>query len=105
MRTMFDYNEIANEYDQWYDTPLGKQIDAWEKKLFSLHLEKLHTKQLLEIGAGTGHWTQFFAKNGFSVTGIDIAEKMLEQAKQKNIPNAHFETISAESLQIGRAHV
>ncbi len=95
---MFNYNEIANKYDQWYDTPLGKQIDEWEKKLFRLHLEKLKTKQLLEIGAGTGHWTQFFAENDFSVTGIDIADKMLEQAKRKNIPNAHFEIISAESL-------
>ena len=98
---MFDYNKIATNYDQWYETPLGKQIDKWEKNLFRLHLEKLQTKQLLEIGAGTGHWTEFFAQNGFSVTGIDIAEKMIAQAKQKKIPNAQFEIASAESLPYG----
>ncbi len=103
--TTFDYNKIANEYDKWYKTPLGKKIDEWEKKLFNLHLEKLTTRNILEIGAGTGHWTEFFAKNGFTVKGIDISEKMLEQARQKKIPNATFSLISAEELPFDTASI
>ena len=94
----FDYNQIANEYDKWYQTPLGKQIDEWEKQLFLRHLKKLKTKNILEIGAGTGHWTNFFSANNFSVTSIDIAGKMLEKAKQKNIAGATFIEASAEDL-------
>ncbi len=101
----FDYNQIATDYDKWYETPLGKQIDEWEKKLFLLHLEKLKTKNILEIGAGTGHWTQFLSQNGFSVTGIDIAGKMLEQARRKNIPNAIFIQASAEDLPFEDASI
>lgn len=95
---MFNYNQIADDYDKWYQTPIGKQIDEWEKNLFSLHLKKLKTQNILEIGAGTGHWTEFLSKNGFSVTGIDIAEQMLEQANKKKIPNTTFKVISAETL-------
>lgn len=94
----FDYNQIAKDYDKWYETPPGQQIDEWEKRLFLPHLKKLKTKNILEIGAGTGHWTSFLADHNFSVTGIDIAGKMLEQAKQKNIPNATFIEASAEDL-------
>jgi len=94
----FDYNQIAREYDKWYQTPLGKQIDEWEKQLFLRHLKKLKTKNILEIGAGTGHWTSFFSDNNFSVTGIDIAGRMLEQAKQKNIAGATFIEALAEDL-------
>ncbi|MCD6366836.1 MAG: class I SAM-dependent methyltransferase, partial [Bacteroidales bacterium] len=101
----FDYNQIADNYDQWYATPLGKQIDEWEKKLFLLHLEKLATRNILEIGAGTGHWTQFLSSNGFTVTGIDIAEKMLDHAHKKNIPNASFQVASAEALPFADASV
>ncbi len=101
----FDYNQIAGSYDQWYATPLGKQIDEWEKKLFLLHLEKLATRNILEIGAGTGHWTQFLSSNGFTVTGIDVAEKMLEQAHKKNIPNASFQAVSAEELPFDNASI
>ncbi len=94
----FDYNQLAEDYDKWYQTPLGQQIDAWEKQLFLPYLKKIKTQNILEIGAGTGHWTSFFAENNMSVIGIDIAEKMLEQAKEKNIVGATFIKASAEDL-------
>ncbi|HIE16229.1 MAG TPA: SAM-dependent methyltransferase [Bacteroidales bacterium] len=94
----FDYNKIAADYDKWYQTPLGKQIDIWEKKLVALHLKQIKSKQILEIGAGTGHWTLFLSQKGFKITGIDIAKKMLAQAEKKNIANTSFISASVESL-------
>lgn len=94
----FNFNHIASQYDQWYETPLGYQVDIIEKKLFFQHLKKIKTRNILEIGSGTGHWTQWLSELDFVVTGIDIAEKMLQVAVRKNIPKADFIMQSADDL-------
>ena len=38
----------------------------------------------LDIGCGTGNYTNAFQKKGFNFIGIDPSEKMLEKANQKN---------------------
>ncbi|WP_339895520.1 class I SAM-dependent methyltransferase [uncultured Algibacter sp.] len=38
----------------------------------------------VDIGCGTGNYTNTFQEKGFNFIGIDPSEKMLEKAKQKN---------------------
>jgi ubiquinone/menaquinone biosynthesis C-methylase UbiE len=61
----------------------------------------------LDVATGTGHTALALAPNIKQVTGIDIAEKMLEQAKQlsaqQKIANAHFIIGSAEALPFDNA--
>lgn len=46
--------------------------------------------EVLDVGCGVGiPATKFLAEEGFKVTGVDIAEPMLEIAK-KNVPQATF---------------
>jgi ubiquinone/menaquinone biosynthesis C-methylase UbiE len=40
-------------------------------------------KELLEFGAGTGRLTIDLAREGFSVTGVDLCRPMLERARKK----------------------
>ncbi len=88
--SVFDFNNISSSYDDWYQTEFGKLVDTIEKRIFKKFLKKLTSNTVLEIGAGTGHWTQFMSENGFYVLGIDVADKLLEKAKSKNIPFATF---------------
>lgn len=55
-------------------------------------------RRLLEVGCGTGHWSQYFADKGFDVTGIDISEAMLRVARKKSIANVGFQLANAENL-------
>jgi ubiquinone/menaquinone biosynthesis C-methylase UbiE len=99
---LFDFNNIALEYDSFYDTSMGKKIDHLEKMAVWTYLLKMDLeKKMLEIGCGTGHWTKFFKKKGIEMIAIDVADKMLEAAKSKNQGSVDFRLMSVEDLDFG----
>ena len=54
--THFDFDKLADSYDNWYGSAAGQMYDRLEKKTFdSLAGDHNNGKQLLEIGCGTGH--------------------------------------------------
>ncbi|MFH2142823.1 MAG: class I SAM-dependent methyltransferase [Bacteroidota bacterium] len=95
---MFDFNTFANRYDDWFKTDYGQWIDKTEKTLVEKYLNRFETRTILEIGSGTGHWTDFLSKKDFFILGIDIAEDMLNIARKKNIPRAAFMYNDVENL-------
>jgi len=87
----FDFDAVADAYDRWYETADGAMYDRLEKKAVSRCLrQNAQGMKLLEVGCGTGHWSQFFSDCGFEVTGIDISEPMIKTAHDKNIASASF---------------
>jgi len=94
----FNFDSVAEAYDDYYNTALGREIDYLEKKQVGEVLKKLPTGSMLEIGCGTGHWSAFFCQNGFKVTGLDISEKMLDQAIHRQLPGCYFTPGNAEQL-------
>jgi ubiquinone/menaquinone biosynthesis C-methylase UbiE len=78
----YDFDSVATTYDKWYETAEGKMYDRLEKKAISRYLQHIVAgMKLLEVGCGTGHWSQFFSNCGFEVIGIDISEPMITAAK------------------------
>ena len=95
----FNFDTVADSYDNWYDSRQGIIYDRLEKKLIaSLLPTETKGKKLLEIGCGTGHWSQFFSGFGFHITGVDVSERMIKIAQSRNVPNASFQIADAHSL-------
>ncbi len=95
----FDFDVAADTYDQWYQGVKGAMYDRLEKKAVSRYLPRnIQGMKLLEVGCGTGHWSQFFSDYGFEVTGVDVSERMIKIAQSKNIPNAWFQIADGHSL-------
>jgi ubiquinone/menaquinone biosynthesis C-methylase UbiE len=84
---IFLKKEIAENYDEYYQTDFGKEVDIIEKNIINSFLSKIPIKSnVLELGCGTGHWTKFFNKKGFNnIIAVDISNEMLKIAKKKNI--------------------
>jgi SAM-dependent methyltransferase len=85
------------DWDQRYeseDTPwnIGRHdsnlVDFIEKR-------KIQKCSVLEIGCGFGYSSIWMAKNGFTVTGIDIAKLAVEKAKK----NAQSENVKCDFFQ------
>lgn len=95
----FDFGGIADRYDKWYSTAHGFVYDRLEKKAIDRLLPNGDNGgRLLEVGCGTGHWSEYFSNKGFEVTGVDISKEMTEVARNKHIANAHFEVADGENL-------
>lgn len=82
------FNGIAGNYD-FLNHLLSFNIDKyWRSRMVKFLLELpdnlAHPYKVLDIACGTGDSTIALYKKGMAVTGIDIAQKMMEIAIAKN---------------------
>lgn len=93
------FDRLAEKYDKWYKTPVGVCLDMMEKEAVGEFLRDLEPGgKLLDVGSGTGHWSEFFYEKGFKVTGIDISEPMLRVAREKRSSSIKFIRADANHL-------
>jgi len=97
-RSLFDFGPLVQDYDRWYETPIGQSYDHVQKQdvRHLLRPAKPH-ERLMDVGCGTGHWSSFFASMGYRVTGIDISPKMIGMARAA-VPECGFEIADACNL-------
>jgi len=95
MRTQKNDHEIAHgkllaERDTelvWgWGTPAGRLRAERRAQLIIQggHLGK--GNHVLEIGCGTGMFTEMFSKTGVQIIGVDISRDLLEKARARNLP-------------------
>ena len=78
---MESYTGFAEFYDLFMD---NIPYDKWSAYLLSLLKEhNVNDGIVLDIGCGTGNVTEYLAKSGYDMIGIDISEDMLNEAMNK----------------------
>jgi len=85
-------DEMKAYYDHrapWHDDYMSYESnEVMEKRLAPIieWLEpKIEGRRVLEIGCGTGNWTQVLARRAESVVAVDSSAKSIELAKQKQL--------------------
>lgn len=89
---MRDNREIENRIENYWDKRSAEFSKVRKKELSSenaplwrelilKHISPKKPLKILDIGAGAGFFTIILAKEGHEVTGIDISEGMLKEAK------------------------
>ncbi|OGO14663.1 MAG: hypothetical protein A2Z02_04640 [Chloroflexi bacterium RBG_16_48_7] len=59
--------------------------------------ENVKGKKVIDFGCGTGRSTRFLNRLGFETIGVDIAEDMLKQAREKD-PEGNYRLVADGSL-------
>ncbi len=71
------------KYEQWFKTPLGQLIQSIEQDHIMELLAPSPHDRILDVGCGTGIFTNTYCQAGARVTGIDLSLPMLRVAVQK----------------------
>ena len=72
------YDTIGIDYN------LTRKADPYLTEQFLHYLKPIKSGTYLDIGCGTGNYTNEFQKKGFRFIGVDPSLEMLEKAKLKN---------------------
>ena len=87
------YEKIADLYTkQYFD-------DLTDAPYIDIFLNKLHlNSSILDVGSGPGQFSLYMQKKGYSVTGIDLSEKMVKIA-QERVPDGNFQNMDMRKLR------
>lgn len=92
------YSDLAEIYDQLYRKTFNYEQDA---EFVDSILRKYQIKEFLEIGCGSGHLAKLLFEKGYSITGIDLYEEMLQIARQR-LPKVEFLQQDIRHLKLER---
>ena len=77
---------------QWgWGTPAGQLRAKRRAQLIAQGAELAPGMRVLEIGCGTGLFTEMFAKYGAHILAVDLSPELLSAAKQRNVPAGQVE--------------
>ena len=92
---------VAGEIWNW-ESPAGKLRWARRVRMLTSHLKPGMT--VLELGCGTGSFTQELARSGADVVAIDVSPELLEIAKaNSSASNVRYEIQNAYDLKYAGA--
>jgi 2-polyprenyl-3-methyl-5-hydroxy-6-metoxy-1,4-benzoquinol methylase len=69
-----------------WGTPAGRLRAKRRAELILLGAALTENSRVLEIGCGTGNFTELFAATGASILAVDISLDLLQKARQRNLP-------------------
>jgi SAM-dependent methyltransferase len=77
------YAKMAEHYDAVYDKP---EREDDQEELCDHVAEALAGHIVLEVGCGTGFWTEIAAETALSIVATDINPNLIELAKTRDLP-------------------
>jgi 2-polyprenyl-6-hydroxyphenyl methylase/3-demethylubiquinone-9 3-methyltransferase len=99
-----ELNHFSAQAAHWWDKngPLKTLHDINPARLTFINQHKAVAGQtVVDVGCGGGVLSEAMAKQGAAVTGLDLAEPLLEQAKLHALANGlsiHYQSIAVESF-------
>ncbi|EKQ53369.1 MAG: methylase involved in ubiquinone/menaquinone biosynthesis [Methanobacterium sp. Maddingley MBC34] len=96
------YQELFTNYAEKYEKEVFTQGTMGEVDFLESEINYDKGCRILDVGCGTGRHAIELAKRGYSVTGVDLSENMLNKAREKAIDAGvpiDFQIADARNLQ------
>ena len=74
------FDTWTEKYDRWFETPVGRLVKHYETELLLELLNPLPGERILDVGCGSGIFSEDVIAYGAGLTGIDISPPMLHNA-------------------------
>jgi ubiquinone/menaquinone biosynthesis C-methylase UbiE len=96
------YEELFTNYALKYENEVFTQGTVGEVDFIEREINHDRKCRILDVGCGTGRHALELAKRGYSVTGVDLSENMLNRAREKALDlgvQVDFQVADARNLQ------
>lgn len=93
-RSKEKYNKIADKYSISHD---GKFVEPMYDEVIN-RIRELNPKSILDVGCGTGIVLSYFKDKGIELYGLDISEKMIEEARRNLGEGVQLKVGDSESM-------
>ena len=77
------FDEWPQKYDQWFESPIGRLVWEYERRLLLDLVRPDQGEQVLDAGCGTGLFTLDLLAAGSRVVGLELSLPMLRRAGKK----------------------
>jgi len=75
---------MARTFDEKrFSGPIGELIAGTQARVLANMIGRIHERDILDVGTGTGRAALLFARGGAYVTAVDASEEMLAIARQR----------------------
>ena len=99
--TRDSYDQVAGQYtDYVLEVFPTDVVDRAMIGLFAELVAGLDNLQVADVGCGPGHISDFLARRGLSVRGVDLSPAMIDMARRAR-PDLRFDLGSLLELDIG----
>ena len=95
--------EVFDKYAAYYnllyqDKDYKSEVNYVESQI--LKHSDFQAKSILDVGCGTGKHAKLFAEKSYQVTGIDLSDKMIKEAKKLENENLNFKVANATDFKL-----
>jgi 2-polyprenyl-3-methyl-5-hydroxy-6-metoxy-1,4-benzoquinol methylase len=95
------YEVLFENYAQKYDNECFTQGTVGECDFLEKEINFNKELKIIDIGCGTGRHSIELSKRGYSMTGIDLSESLLEKAREKAKQNGlHIEFLRQDARRM-----
>ncbi|MCH8329776.1 MAG: methyltransferase domain-containing protein [Bacteroidetes bacterium] len=97
--TTTEFADYAHYYDLLYKDKDYLNECFYIRNLINKHGEG-ESVNILELGCGTGNHAINFSGIGYHVTGVDLSEQMIKEAKKKSEGNSNVEFFVGDTVEL-----
>lgn len=77
------FDDWPLRYDRWFETEIGRLVKRYEAELLHQMLDPQPGDYILDVGCGTGIFTESILAHGAEIVGLDLSLPMVSAAAER----------------------
>jgi len=77
------FDAWPEKYEEWFATPVGKYVQKYEAEILVKFVDPVPGEIQLDIGCGSGIFSEYLVSYGSKVIGVDVSLPMLIRARER----------------------
>lgn len=94
---------LENYYNEWNEDDRLLSRFGQVEFLTTIRFIEKYLKpgmKILEVGAGTGRYSHYFARKGYTVHAVELVERNIAGFKEKTLPNENVSIVQGDAVKL-----